>query len=332
MLENPTLKVHSFKRRTKSFDINIENMIKSGSNNEHLMRVRNNSWDSSENNAEKQEYSITSRVKKLLILQRCFENEKSEQRSSPEIDKKKTFNFSKRNFYPRQNNFFIKEDKKKISPFDYFSNNYLPTQISPRKNLITMENYHFHKKEDKKQLIPNDKIVSSSFSRDYGKKLLKKEDYLNSVKEDSSTKSTSPNFSIDNNYQPQLGFREKPMISKRTTGINVENKNENFGKKSQFVERQGDWICMRCKNLNFSFRVMCNRCKIPKCESELLYEEHLHNLMNYVRFNDIIQNNLILNPPPRFNEDHFSHQNMLPFNNLYNPLFIPCHQTPFQEK
>ena len=36
-------------------------------------------------------------------------------------------------------------------------------------------------------------------------------------------------------------------------------------KKSRpFTERTGDWICKNCKNLNFSFRNECNRCKIPK--------------------------------------------------------------------
>ena len=35
-------------------------------------------------------------------------------------------------------------------------------------------------------------------------------------------------------------------------------------KQNQFTEREGDWICNNCKNLNFSFRIECNRCKLPK--------------------------------------------------------------------
>jgi hypothetical protein len=36
-------------------------------------------------------------------------------------------------------------------------------------------------------------------------------------------------------------------------------------KKSRpFTEREGDWICKNCKNLNFSFRNECNRCKLLK--------------------------------------------------------------------
>ena len=35
-------------------------------------------------------------------------------------------------------------------------------------------------------------------------------------------------------------------------------------KQKPFTEREGDWICSSCKNLNFAFRVECNRCKLPK--------------------------------------------------------------------
>ena len=35
-------------------------------------------------------------------------------------------------------------------------------------------------------------------------------------------------------------------------------------KQKPFAEREGDWICNCCKNLNFAFRVECNRCKLPK--------------------------------------------------------------------
>ena len=36
-------------------------------------------------------------------------------------------------------------------------------------------------------------------------------------------------------------------------------------KKSRpFIERQGDWVCKYCRNLNFAFRNECNRCKLLK--------------------------------------------------------------------
>lgn len=44
-----------------------------------------------------------------------------------------------------------------------------------------------------------------------------------------------------------------------------ENANKNNPKNKKYFEmRDGDWICSRCKNLNFAFRNKCNRCSLPK--------------------------------------------------------------------
>ena len=44
-------------------------------------------------------------------------------------------------------------------------------------------------------------------------------------------------------------------------------------KKQEFVEREGDWSCYRCKNINFSFRNKCNKCQLLKEESEKKFAE-----------------------------------------------------------
>ena len=44
-------------------------------------------------------------------------------------------------------------------------------------------------------------------------------------------------------------------------------------KKKEFVEREGDWPCYRCKNLNFAFRDKCNKCQMTKDESEKKFNE-----------------------------------------------------------
>ena len=53
-------------------------------------------------------------------------------------------------------------------------------------------------------------------------------------------------------------------------GKNKKKKEERKKKKNNniFVKREGDWICYKCKNLNFSFRKVCNKCKLPKKESD----------------------------------------------------------------
>ena len=55
--------------------------------------------------------------------------------------------------------------------------------------------------------------------------------------------------------------------------LNQVQTNKNYYNKFQtkkrpcFAGRTGDWTCTNCRNLNFAFRVVCNRCKLPKPES-----------------------------------------------------------------
>ena len=50
-------------------------------------------------------------------------------------------------------------------------------------------------------------------------------------------------------------------INKNTFANANKNKQKN---KKYFEVRDGDWICSKCNNLNFSFRNKCNRCLLPK--------------------------------------------------------------------
>ena len=75
--------------------------------------------------------------------------------------------------------------------------------------------------------------------------------------------------------------------------------NKIYKKKNKpFIEREGDWVCKNCKNLNFAFRLECNRCKLPKdsdinsnnvdINSEIKKSQtnnHLNNSMNQNNYN-----------------------------------------------
>ena len=60
------------------------------------------------------------------------------------------------------------------------------------------------------------------------------------------------------NTIPNAVFLAQPPLNK-----NCYNKFQSKKNKT-FAERTGDWICNSCKNLNFAFRVVCNRCQLPK--------------------------------------------------------------------
>lgn len=54
--------------------------------------------------------------------------------------------------------------------------------------------------------------------------------------------------------------------------------------KLPFEIRVGDWICLYCNNLNFSFRIKCNRCGLLRKSSRLLKMRSCHvNYYNYYR-------------------------------------------------
>ena len=93
------------------------------------------------------------------------------------------------------------------------------------------------------------------------------------------------NFNYENRIKCNRCQRNKnPKILKKNNNNNVEYKKLinpitsfiiNNNKKSQkhFSERIGDWTCFSCKNLNFTFRNVCNRCKLPKERSNLLSKQ-----------------------------------------------------------
>ena len=68
-----------------------------------------------------------------------------------------------------------------------------------------------------------------------------------------------------------------------------------------FTEREGDWICSSCKNLNFAFRVICNRCHLSKNESQTFN-------------NDKENENVIKENNDNYNNEHENNVN----NNLSN--------------
>lgn len=72
---------------------------------------------------------------------------------------------------------------------------------------------------------------------------------------------------------------EKFINNNQTTSLITNSKKS----KKPFIERTGDWNCFKCKNLNFSFRIVCNRCQLLKNESESQYDQYSKNIQNLIK-------------------------------------------------
>ena len=57
-------------------------------------------------------------------------------------------------------------------------------------------------------------------------------------------------------------------VNKTSNSLNSTKTIKSKKKGKIFTERNGDWVCGNCRNLNFAFRIICNRCHLPKVESE----------------------------------------------------------------
>ena len=82
---------------------------------------------------------------------------------------------------------------------------------------------------------------------------------------------------------------------KKITNLKLKMKKEQTD-ENQNDNQNKDWVCSFCKNFNYSFRSICNRCKIPK--NPLIVDNYNPTNNNYIKNNYIpfpIQPFLILN-------------------------------------
>ena len=140
------------------------------------------------------------------------------------------------------------------------------------------------------------------------------------------------NYQNKNNFSCS-NFQNQSYFSK-SNGYPTNEKKRN----KHFIEREGDWICNKCQNLNFAFRLQCNRCQLPKSSCELKNEnsnkqqkntphfdqnlilEEEHN-MNKISINQS-QNSYFEIENDRFNKDSASKRQINFNKNMMNNLHI----------
>ena len=119
------------------------------------------------------------------------------------------------------------------------------------------------------------------------------QEYLNSDLLDELEKEPSTGGVVDDILVNNLN-EPKPMIQPQKSYQPYQKKKKNF------EIREGDWNCFDCHNLNFSFRVKCNRCGLAKEMSDKKCEEYkmnmMRSMMNNNNANYFNSNNMYFNP------------------------------------
>ena len=279
----------------------------------------NSSLSQTENNTPKRNGISCNYVLNLNYLKKDFNNIKKN--NSPicvyyeGIDKK----LSEKN----PNDFDYTKTKNFISKDIYYNN--INNQNNFRLIYYPFEfNYTFEQNDFEKSTF-NKKIINSNNEINNKNKNEEKKSYSNS--NTPSFKKYGGKFDIPLYYynydnkvirgiQSTNLFCNNNSINNKNQKKNEEGNNENSnsnknqknyfnkGRKGKpFTERSGDWVCSTCKNLNFAFRTICNRCHLPKVDSEKNSNEKNENLKskneknsnsNFQKENTCVNNNKII--------------------------------------
>ena len=152
----------------------------------------------------------------------------------------------KNTFMPNQSN----ENKKNINESLKKDKNYVSqtTTLLPQFNKLNINNYSF---------IPNT-ILFKNFMKP------------NNYNQYYNNKNIQVSFNVQNNINYNIN---KDIIK------NNEKKKKN---KKEFTEREGDWLCYHCKNINFTFRNKFNKFHLLKEESEKKYTEAGQKILKWI--------------------------------------------------
>ena len=124
-------------------------------------------------------------------------------------------------------------------------------------------------------------ILNETKEKDYSKSSM----YCINNKDSNYTFNYSFNFFLNKNEYCNEGLYEKNEISSIKNVDNQSIKKKKKKKKKNFEEREGDWNCYFCKNLNFSFRKKCNKCGVIKNFSESLHDKCMENILSIINNN-----------------------------------------------
>lgn len=176
------------------------------------------------------------------------------------------------------------------------------TKINTNINSITKV------KKERTKNIEKDTIgdkKENNFVKEYFKKENEsKKNIFGEEKINNLPPSSYNNSTISTNYFNNVNMNVNNNFQKNQNQKSYYNKLEIKFKKP-FIEREGDWVCNYCKNLNFSFRLKCNRCTLQK--DFLSFNEVNFNNNNNVKISRIQQNSFHYN---QFHPNKFTNPNL----------------------
>jgi hypothetical protein len=140
----------------------------------------------------------------------------------------------------------------------------------------------------KQFLHKDDHIKQESFESYFTNNLYA--DFMNSSNQQTSHNILPENHLMNNSSHTNLNY-DQPLLQYYAFQV-VKKKIKNKKIQKNFTEREGDWTCFNCKNLNFSFRKKCNRCKISKLLSDNQHEKYLQSILTIIENNQIIRNQI----------------------------------------
>ena len=181
-------------------------------------------------------------------------------------------------FYPKNFNLNNLSPQSKLNPLLNDVNFNVPNiqksflNINKDTFLINKEIYYFQKR-DKSRFLTNEE---------------ENNDKNNSIKNCISEENDENKSTSSDDSQKKNDLIKKNIINNK----NINNKKEKNIKKNKkekkirffkgFKERNGDWTCFYCKNLNFTFRKECNRCHRPKYVSDQGHENYFNSILNEI--------------------------------------------------
>ena len=66
------------------------------------------------------------------------------------------------------------------------------------------------------------------------------------------------------NYETRIKCNRCGIVKRPKNLVDLKSNISNKQFNAKTYIKKNDWICINCGNLNYSFRMFCNRCRIPK--------------------------------------------------------------------